>query len=357
MSEQGARVVGAGPGVLGRDVMAPSTIGRPNELPVIPVLETGVDFPMATLLADELRAQALFDHALGHVPRGVLRLLDLISRRWLVRSHNTQLAEIDAIARRIGRPGTMFLSVNYEWGCTVWVGPSPDGASARLVRTLDWATDGLGRYVMAVKVAAPAGPFVTLTWPGFAGVIQGMAAGRFCGALNQAPMRRLGGGIYGFDWAVNRARVWGMPHPMPGQLLRTAFESARNFAEAKHLLTTAPIAAPAIFTLAGVRPRDTCTIERMETAAHVSDGVSCAANHWQAPAWEGRARGHDSPGRSATLREQAPFACDMAFPWLVPPVLNPLTRLAMVADAATGRLVAQGYEAGQPATQALALNL
>jgi hypothetical protein len=39
------------------------------------------------------------------------------------------------------------------------------------------------------------------------------------------------------------------------------------------------------------------------------------------------------------------------FDWLKAPVLNPRTRLAMVADAKAGRLVAQGYEASRPATR------
>jgi hypothetical protein len=42
---------------------------------------------------------------------------------------------------------------------------------------------------------------------------------------------------------------------------------------------------------------------------------------------------------------------DTDFGWLTTPVLNPRTRLAMVADAKAGRLVAQGYEAARPATR------
>ena len=322
-------------------------------LPAIPKLDVGCDFPMATLLADEARAQALMDLAVGRLPRASLRMLDAISRRWLVRSHNPQLAEIDAIARRINRPGTHFLSVNYEWGCTVRVGPAPDGRSARLSRTLDWMTNGLGRFLMAAKVHCPAGPFVTLTWPGFTGVLQAMASGRFSVALNQAPMRQLGGGIYPLDWAVNRARVWRMPHPMPGQLLRTVCETAKTFGEAKRMLAGQKIAAPAIFTLAGVAAEETCAIERTEDEAHVVDGVACAGNHWQTPSWAGRARGIDSPGRTACMRAVGAVELDPAFPWLRPPLLNKLTRLAMVADAARGRIVAQGYEDCRPVTQSL----
>ena len=68
--------------------------------------------------------------------------LDAISRRWLAKQDSGYLPEIDAIARRLARPGAYFLSVNYEWGCTCKVGPSPDQKSARLVRVLDWLTPG-----------------------------------------------------------------------------------------------------------------------------------------------------------------------------------------------------------------------
>jgi hypothetical protein len=53
-------------------------------------------------------------------------------------------------------------------------------------------------------------------------------------------------------------------------------------------------------------------------------------------------------------------ALDPSFPWLVPPIRNWNTRLAMVADAKEGRLIAQGFEVGggkvaEPATSPLEL--
>ena len=323
-----------------------------SPLPSIPVLDVGPDFPMATLLVHEARAHAMLDRALP-VPRTILRSLDRVSRRWLERTHNAQLPEIDAVAARLGRPGVHFLSVNYEWGCTVSVGPSPDGRTARLVRTLDWMTSGLGSFVIAARVQSPVGAFVTLTWPGFTGVLQAMARGRFAASINQAPMRKLGGGLYALDWLVNRARVWQAPHEMPAQLLRRSFETAPDFTSARRLLIDTPIAAPAIYTLAGISGDEACTIERTETDAHVIDGPACASNHWQAPGWTGHPRGLDSAGRIVTMRGASATELDPDFPWLVPPVLNKLTRLAMVADAATGRLLAQGYEGEAPVTQPL----
>lgn len=319
----------------------------------IPLIDVGADFAVETLQREPVRAQALLDSATRGVPRTALTQLDRVSRQWLVRWNNAHLDEIDRVARLLNRPGAYFLSVNYEWGCTCRVGPSPDGRSARLVRVLDWRTAGLGRYVVAARVAGAAGPFVTMTWPGYTGVLQAMAPGRFSAALNQAPMRKAVG-FYYLDWAANRRRVWSMPHATPAHVLRGVLETARTFAEAREMLTTTPISSPAIFSLAGLPPHETCVIERTETEAHVHCGGQAsgqvAANHWQASGWHGHARGEDSGGR-ACLMASVPTDMDTSFPWLERPILNDNTRLVMIADATTGELVARGYEARRAATE------
>jgi hypothetical protein len=322
-----------------------------SELEPIPVLDTGPDFPMETLVAYEARAHALLDLATAAVPSAALRQLDKVSRRWLEKWENAHLAEIDTIAKRLARPGAYFFSVNYEWGCTCRVSASPDHQSARLIRVLDWRTPGLGRNVLAARVSAAAGRYVTLTWPGYTGVLTAMAPGRFSAALNQAPMRKAVG-FYVLDWAANRRRVWTMPHPTPAHLLRAVFERAQTFTEARSMLMSEPISTPGIYSLAGLKPSETAVIERTETEARVHDGANVAANHWQAPGWRGRARGEQSAER-ACLLHYIPSELDADFRWLVPPVFNRHTRLVMVADAAAGRLVAQGYEDMAPATQPL----
>ena len=333
---------------------------RVNVHPAIPVLQLGANFPMETLIAEEARAHTMLDAATKGAPASLLRQLDRVSRAWLVRHSNTHLAEIDAIAARLKRPGTYFFSVNYEWGCTCRVAPSPDGKSARLIRVLDWRTHGLGRNIIAARVTgaagAPAGEFVTMTWPGYTGVMQALAPGRFAVAVNQAPMRKLGGGVLALDWAANRARVWRQPHATAAHVVRGVVETARTYAEARQRLIETPITAPCIFSLAGLGPKETCVIERQETSAHVLDGAGVAANNWQTPGWHGRPRGQDSHGRAAQMRDIAPTmapAGGEAFPWLKAPILNERTRLVMVMDATEGRFVAQGYEAGQAATAVL----
>lgn len=324
-------------------------------LPAIPVIETGRDFPLQTLMQHKARAHALLDVASGRYPARALMALDTVSRAWLKRWNNPHLAEIDTIASVLDRPGAYFFSVNYEWGCTCRVAPSPDRSSARLVRVLDWMTPGLGRNLVAARVTgAPAGPFVLLTWPGYTGVLQVMAPGRFSASLNQAPMRKAVGLFY-VDWAANRRRVWAMPHPTPGHLLRTVSEEAQTFAQARQMLIERPISTPAIFSLAGIDPGETTVIERTEHDAKVRDGAHVAANHWEAAGWYGHPRGQDSPGRARMMSGIAPDL-DPRFPWLKSPILNDHTRLVMVADARLGQLVAQGYEKTGPATEPLELS-
>lgn len=319
----------------------------------IPVLECGTDFPIETLIAYEDRAHALLDLATKGKPAIALRQLDRVSKAWLEKWSNAHLDEISEVARRLDRPGAYFFSVNYEWGCTCRVAPSPDQMSARLIRVLDWKTPGLGANVVAASVTAKAGRYVTLTWPGYTGVLTAMAPGRFAGALNQAPMRKAIG-FYYFDWAANRHRVWKMPHPTPAHLLRRVFDEAVSFDEAKRLLETEPISTPAIFSLAGVNPNEIAVIERTETEARVHMGAQVAANHWQAPDWRGHDRGVDSAGRACRMHRVSP-ELDSGFPWLAAPILNAYTRIAMVADATSGQLVARGFEAMKPATLPLDL--
>jgi hypothetical protein len=325
----------------------------PSLEPIL-VLDTGPGFALETLVAREASAHALLDLATRNVPAMALRQLDRVSRSWLARWQNAHLAEIDAVAERLARPGAYFFSINYEWGCTCRVAPGPGHDSARLVRVLDWKTPGLGRHVLAARITATAGPYIALTWPGYTGVLTAMAPNRFSAALNQAPMRKAIG-IYGLDWAANRHRVWKMPHPTPAHLLRTVFETAKSYDNAKSILQREPISTPAIFSLAGLKANETAVIERTETESRIHEGSSVAANHWQTPGWQGHPRGQQSGERAAQMHAVPP-EFDTAFSWLKPPILNPNTRVVMVADARARRLVAQGYEALHPATAPLGLS-
>ncbi|HIC82108.1 MAG TPA: hypothetical protein EYH07_01790 [Kiloniellaceae bacterium] len=154
-------------------------------LPRIPLRRVG---GMAGLIeAERGRLNALIAAAERSYPRAVIALGDRLSRRWLERSGNPYLEEVETVDRALGRPGAYFLNLSYEWACTCSVGPTADGRTSRLTRVLDWPFDGLGAQVLAVRQGGPAGEWINLTWPGFTGSIQGMAPGRFAAAFNQAP--------------------------------------------------------------------------------------------------------------------------------------------------------------------------
>ncbi len=320
-------------------------------LPQIPMLDVGSDWPFETLEREFKRINVMLDEGSGRIPTLAMKIADVVSRRWLERSHYPYLQEIERISARIGRPGAYFLNLSYEWGCTSWAGSSLDGGSSRLVRVLDWPDRGLGRHIIAARVTCIVGDWLTLTWPGYTGVLQALAPGRFAAALNQGPMEQPVG-VYLLDWLVNRSKVWKRSHLTPAHLLRRVFEGARDFAEAKAMLSQTPIALPAIYILAGLEGDKTCVIERLPDRAHVISGAVCAANAWQAPGWSGRSRGEDNAGRLALVRT-ARHSLDGEFEWLRPPILNQRTRLVFIADASRGSVVAQGYEFERPATAVL----
>ena len=374
-----------------RGMTSPGPSSPISPLPRIPLLDLGAGGAPALLKAETERAHALLAAGRGRLPAALAHLADRISADWLARSGSPYLAETRAMAAHLGRPGVLFLNASYEWACTSGVGPGPSDAMAgemadetagetagdgragiagnRLIRVLDWPVPGLGRHLVAARHEGPAGAWINLTWPGFAGAIQGLAPGRFAAAINQAPMRRRGRPIAPdvdlgrpLDWALNRWRVWRRPALPPAHLLRRVFETCAGYARARRLLCETPIAMPTIFALCGPGPGETCVIERTETEAKVLAGPVAAANHWQglprSIARSDRPRGEDSLGRAAQMSAALPAipGAETDFAWLKPPILNPTTRVAMAAEPAAGHLAARGYEAEGQATQTLRLS-
>jgi hypothetical protein len=320
----------------------------PESLPAIPVVDIGTGGAPALYAAMPEAAERLLAIARRSYTGPGLRLADPISRRWLERSASRHTAEVAEIAERIGKPGVWTVNLSFEWGCTTAVGPDPDGSGARMLEVPDWPLPGLGRELVVADHAGPAGPYRNLTWPAAVGVISALAPGRFALAVNQAPMRRFGYPLP-LDWLANRARVHrstGMP---PAHLARWVCDTARDFAEARRLLAETEICIPAIFSLSGVTADQTCVIERAETEAMISPGPTVAANDWLQLGVPGRPRGEANAERRACLAGPlAEAGSGASFSWLVEPVLNPRTRLAFVANAATGRLAVQGYEPQAP---------
>src|SRR5215471_13450554 len=316
-------------------------------IPVVVVREGGA---VRHALDARARARALRDDCVTWLPRAARMLLpamDALTRRWLQRSHSPYVVDLEAIAVALGFPGIWFLNGTYQWGCTA-VARDEDGVPW-LARTLDWPFPGLGRHIEIARMRGPAGEFVNLTWPGYAGALTALAPGRFAAAINQAPLwrRTRKPWLRPYDLAANALRTWPIRFRPPDHLLREVFETCRTFGEARRRLESVPVARPVIFTLIGCEAGERCVIERTEDGYSSRTEATVAANDWleRKPAWEARvpptelltrsseesaARNHARSGALAAWPQPL-----VGFAWVTPPVLNPFTRLAVEMCAAS----------------------
>ncbi len=322
------------------------------EIPLIDVDEGGAErlFDLTAAGARRLAAIAKRSYSAP-----VVAFLDWRSRRWAERNDSPYMAEIAHIAERLPGAGVHALNLSYEWACTT------AAVSPVLMRALDWRLDGMGREVVVARHRSPAGSWLNVTLPGYVGVLTALAPGRFSAALNQAPMRRRTY-VMPVDWLIDRIKIDGTRAIPPAHLLRLVFETCSTFDEAVETLRETPIALPAMFAIAGP-DGEACVIERQEESAFVFEGNEVMANHWMNSQWRrGRSRGIDSEGRWHALRASAEQT-DMGqgFGWLRPPVLNRLTCLAAVMNAATGALSVIGLEGkgttAMPVTKTLRVDM
>ena len=321
-----------------------------------------------------MQARALRDGCLRFFPRPALPLipaLDLLSRNSLKRSRSPYFAEIAQIAAALDISGVWLLNAAYQWGCTARA-DAQDGVPW-LARTLDWPFRGLGRYTEIAHMWGEHGDFFSVTWPGYVGVLTAMAPQRFAAALNQAPMwrrtrHRL---LRPADYVAGVVRAAaGTGRMPPDQLLRHAFEVCDDFAAARRLLETTPVARPVIYTIVGCAAHECCVIERTETGFVSREEDTCAANDWvpSRSGWEGRigtrrflvSSFDDAAGFSRARREAlagwSGALSENGFDWVREPVLNPYTRLAIAMSPARGILRVIGYDVTddalpQPVTQ------
>ena len=335
----------------------------------IPILDVG-RLPSGDLCRHDLgRARELARSMLSGRSHPLLpyagRLLDRFSHSWLVRQSNPYLEEIRDVAAVLRRPGAYFLNTVYEWACSTSVAPDAAGG-ARMIRVLDWGMPGLGRNAVIARHTTESGPFYSATWPGYAGVLTGMAPGRFSAAINQAPkMPVLGVEIV--DEIVTRLRVMRSRGSVPGaHLLRQVFERAPDYASALAMLTdeSVSLAMPALFTLAGTEPDQGCVVEafgqerRMHRLSRAGDGALGVANQWLSADLEGKPRNRaEGTGPAMTAEENNRARRAMvaklqgeAFGGaadLREPVLNSHTVMVVVANARRGEMMVEGLEASE----------
>lgn len=349
-------------------------------LVVIPVVDIAPGAQVRHVIEGRDRAQSLRDECLAWLPGAVRPLLPAIdgaTRLWLKRSASPYVQEIAAIAAALDYPGIWFLNGCYQWGCTALV--REEDATPWLARTLDWPFHGLGRHVEIARMRGPAGAFDTVTWPGFVGILTACAPGRFAASINQAPLRRRTRHpwLRPCDIGLNAIATGRIRYIPPDHLLRQVFETCGSFAEARHRLETTPVARPVIYSLAGCRPGERCVIERTERGFESRDEDTVAANDWlhRRPAWEARvssrhmlSRTYDEAAARNLSRKDGLAAWhgrfgQRSFDWVVPPVLNAFTRIAVEMCPRDGIVRAVGYETppegelAQPVTQVRELAL
>jgi hypothetical protein len=192
------------------------------------------------------------------------------------------------------------------------------------------------------------------------GALTACAPGRFAAVINQAPLwrRTRHPWLRPSDIAMNALRTWRIRAVPPDHLLREVFETCEDFGAARRRLETTPIARPVIYTLVGCRRGETCVIERTEDAFVSRDHETVAANDWLIgrKQWEARMpssvlltrSSEEAAQKSRARREQlAAWRGDLSkanFSWVVQPVLNQFTRLAVEMSPARGTLRVVGYE-------------
>ncbi len=333
------------------------SISKLNQIAVIDARDRGL---VRHAVESRACARALRDGCVSWLPTAAARLLpliDLLNRRWLYRSRSEYAREIGAIADELGFPGIWFLNACYQWACTT-LAREQDGAPW-LVRTLDWPFPGLGRYAQVVRMRGRAGEFENITWPGYVGVLTASAPGRFSACANQAPMfrRTQHPWLRAYDVVLNGARTSAIRFIPPDHLLRQVFETCETYYEAKRQLEETPIARPVIYTLVGCLSGERCIIERMEESFTTHENETAAGNDWlqSNPHWEARVgpevfftRSSDEAAHNSRARRdhlltwRGTFGGN--FEWVLPPVLNSQTRLAIEMCPESRVLRVAGFE-------------
>lgn len=315
--------------------------------------------------------QSTLRAATGGVPDWVLSGADAVAQAWLRWTANPLAPKIRAVTQLARSPGASVMNLCYEWGCTTSLRRLGD--SIVMVRTVDWPFKGIGRYVTTLIEPSPHGPVSFVTWPGFVGAVTVFAPGRFCAAVNKAPIPYRSGSLP-LDQMIAATQSFGSGGLPLTHLVRIAALEAPNFASLVDRITSCQrVTSPGIVTLAGVTAGEAVMVERFRRRAEIRRGVDdelCAANDWLSPSSGRRwppAGGKtpeekqlDCQTRIAALRRA--FVTDLAdFSWLQAPILNRNTRAAVACCPATGKLSVQGYDwvGNGPAavTEALSLDL
>lgn len=167
-----------------------------------------------------------------------------------------RLTEIEALADQIGVAPQYIVIGNAYYdlvksalACSAFAVESETGPLH--ARNLDWhsPSDILARSTVSTRyVGAAAGEFVSIGWPGFVGVLSGMAPGRFAITLNAV--------------LSDEPQQLALPVSL---LIRDIFETATSFTQAVERLCTAELSCDCLLLVSGVEAGERVVIERTPT--------------------------------------------------------------------------------------------
>ena len=213
-------------------------------------------------------------------------------------------------------------------GCTAAAFNLPNGQGVAHVRNMDWPMTGCGPETVVIHYTGNCGAFTTVGWPGYVGVLSGIAPGRFSATINQAPQ-------------IRSVR----PRLPPSFALRQAFENCKTFDAAVEFLAKAQLAASVFFLVAGTEADQAVVIEHTGREAfcrRMHDGALAVANHYVWPKYAG----NNYEIQQSDERLPAALAAAKAAKSNIPeelfsllncePVLRPLTAQQMAFVPRTG---------------------
>ncbi len=119
------------------------------------------------------------------------------------------------------------------------------------IRNLDWPGESIGKYTIKVVYQSHFGSFTAITWPGYVGILSGVAKNRFSATVSLLPWP-------GFGW-LPKPNISGLPASF---LLRHIFEHCAFFEDALKEIKNTPVVAPVIITLVGPEKGQAVAIER-----------------------------------------------------------------------------------------------
>ncbi|MEO0393132.1 MAG: hypothetical protein AAF213_07790 [Pseudomonadota bacterium] len=323
---------------------------KSDRRPKVPLIDVGQDGFDMLAKAYPKRLRAVQDLAMRKLTSKGLSLGEKICRKWADKSQMPYRLELDGVHQALnGDPGTFVINLGFEMACTT-ASCDDDEGGRRLLHTMDWKLEGLGRLMVAARRHAHAGTWVNITWPGYVGCLQGIAPGRFAAAINHAPINGMGPPFVA--WPMSKVKWFGKRGLPPALLLRKVFDECDDFDMAVEMIERTPICYPAIFSLLGTQDGEFSVIERTETAKSTHKRAPAVTNHWLNKEFSGTVRAYQSEERLVAIKSRVNQGA-VDDDWLLHPVLNPETRLAVDLNPTTARMRVRGYNGVQPVTSLL----